>query len=118
MTFYFLNTVMSSQTPVIQTGSANLIAVISSTLIIVCAISSIVFLVIGYACGWFGHKGKQSHASKTTSDPAKKSASRNEQSQLSQSPGPLYEELQPKSTLEFQDLVELEKNVAYGPIAK
>ena len=47
------------------------------------------------------------------SDPAEQNAGRNEQS-----PGPLYEELQPESTLEHHDLVELKENVAYGPIAK
>ena len=52
------------------------------------------------------------------SDPAEKNAGRKEQSQLPQSPGPLYEELQLKSSLEHQDLVELKENVAYGPIAK
>ena len=30
-----------------------------------------------------------------------------------QTPGPLYEELQPESTLEHKDLVELKENVAY-----
>ena len=74
------------------------------------------FLFIGYGCGWFaGHKCKQSH---TISDPAKKNA-RIEQShkQLPQTPGPLYEEVQPStSTPERQDLVELKENVAYGPI--
>ena len=35
-----------------------------------------------------------------------------------QTPIPLYEELQSKSTPEHQDLVELKENVAYGPIAK
>ena len=111
---------ISSRTSIVPTGTANLIAVISSTLIIMCAVSSIVFLVIGYACGRFGHKGKQSHTSKATSDPAKKSACRSEPPQLPQTPGPLYEELQlqPNSTLEYQDLVELKENVAYGPVAK
>ena len=109
---------MSSWTPVVQTGTANLIAVFSSTIIIVCVVSSVVFLFIGYVCGWFGHKRKQSRTSKATSDPAEKNASCNEQSKLSQTPGPLYEELQPKSILEHQDLVELNDNVAYGPIAK
>ena len=70
------------------------------------------------ACGWFGHKHKQSCTSKATSDPAENNASRNEQSQLSQTPGPLYEELQLKSTPGYPDLVELKENVAYGPIAK
>ena len=84
-----------------------------------CVVSSIVFLFIGCACGWFaGHKHKQSH---TISDPAKKNA-RIEQfhDQLPQIPGPLYalyEELQPSTfTPECQDLVELKENVAYGPI--
>ena len=51
------------------------------------------------------------------SDPAK-NAGYKERSQLSQTSGPLYEELQLKSTLEHQDLVELKENVAYGPIVK
>ena len=76
-----------------------------------------VFLFIGYGCGWFaGHKHKQSHP---ISDPAKKNASiEQSHDQLPQTPGPLYEELQPStSTPECQDLVELKENVAYGPIA-
>ena len=83
-----------------------------------CVVSSIVFLFIGYTCGRFGHKCKQLHTSKATSDPAENNASHNEQSQLPQTPGPLYEELQPKSTPEHEDLVKLKENVAYGPIAK
>ena len=43
----------SPLTTVMLTGSANLIAAISSTMTIVCAVSSIVFLSFGYACGWF-----------------------------------------------------------------
>ena len=39
-------------------------------------------------------------------------------SQHPQTPGPLYEELQLKSTTEHQNLVELKENVAYGPITK
>ena len=110
---------ISSRAPAAQTGIANLIAVFSSIIIIVCAISSIVFLFIGYACGWFGHKRKQFHISKVTSDPAEKNDTRcKEQSQLPPNPGPLYEELQPKSSLEHEDLVELKENVAYGSIAK
>ena len=93
------------------------IAVISSILIIMCVVSSTVCLFIGYACR-FGHKSKQSHTSKVTSDPAEKSACHNERALLSQIQGPLYEELQPKSTPEHQDFVELKENVAYGPIAK
>ena len=111
---------MSPWIPVVQTGTATLIAVISSVIIIICAVSSVVFLSIGYACGRFNHKHKQSHTSKAMSDPAEKNASHDEQSQLPQTPGPLdlYEELQSESTLEQQDLVELTENVAYGPIAK
>ena len=41
----------SPLTTVMLTESANLIAAISLTMIIVCAVSSIVFLSIGYACG-------------------------------------------------------------------
>ena len=81
----------------------------SSTVIVVCAVSSIVFLSIGYTCGRFGNKHKQLHTSKEKSR-------HDEGSQQPQTPGPLYEELQQKSTLEHQDLVELKENVAYGPI--
>ena len=103
-------------TPVVLSGTANLITVFSSITITVCAVSSIVFVFIGYACGWFGHKHRQSH---TISDPAKKNACiEQSHNQLPQNPGPLYEELQRStSTPECQDLVELKENVAYGPIA-
>ena len=85
-----------------------------------CAISSIVFLSIGYACGWFSNKRKQSHTRKAASDSSveENNLCHNEGSQLPQTPGPLYEELQQKSTPEHQDLVELKENVAYGPIVK
>ena len=81
---------------------------------------AILFLVIGYACGWFGHKHKQSHASKATKiDLVKENSCHDEGSQQPQTPGPLYEKLHQESTLEHhQDLVELQENVAYGPIAK
>ena len=78
-----------------------------------CAISSILFISIGYACGWFGHKHKQSHARKATSGSAEMNSCQNDESQI---PGPLYEELQVKSAPEHQDHVELKVNVAYGPI--
>ena len=83
-----------------------------------CAINAIVFFFIGYAYGWFRHK--QSCTSKVTSDPADKNSCHNEGSQLSQTPGPLYEELllQVKSTPEHKDLVDLKENVAYGSITK
>jgi hypothetical protein len=47
-----------------------------------------------------------------------KTACCNEGSELPQTPELLYEELQPKSTPEHGDLVELKENVAYGPIVK
>jgi hypothetical protein len=71
-----------------------------------------VFLSIGYACGWFSHKHKQSRTSKAVDD--ENTSPHNEGSQLPQTPGPLYEELL-RSTPEHQDLVELKENVAYGP---
>ena len=73
------------------------------------------FLSIGYACGWLGHKHKQSRTSKATViDLAKKNSCHDEGSQQPPTPGPLYEELHQ----EHQDVVELRENVAYGPIAK
>jgi hypothetical protein len=96
-----------------------MMALIIVILIIVCAVSSIVFLSIGYACGRYGHKHKQSCTctSKATSDSlVEENTSRhNEGSELPQTPGPLYEELL-RSTPEHQDLVELKENVAYGPL--
>ena len=92
---------------------------VSSILIAVCAIISIVFLSIGYACGWFSHKYKQSHTSKAATDSSvdyDENTGPNEGSQLPPTPGPLYEELQQRSTPEHQDLVELKENVAYRPI--
>ena len=93
----------NAETSSVQPGT-NLIAAISS--IIAYAVSSIVTFFIGYACGWFGHKHKQSRASKATSDSesVEKNTCHIEQSQQPQTPGPLYEELQ------------LKENVAYGPI--
>jgi membrane protein DedA with SNARE-associated domain len=96
-------------------GTASLIAVSSSTIVIVCAVSSIVFLSIGYACGRYGHKHKQSRTSKAEDD--EKSSCHNEGSHVPQTQGPLYEEVL-RSTPEHQDLVELKENVAYGPIVK
>ena len=78
-----------------------------------CAVSSILFHSIGYVCGWFGHKHKQSRARKATSDSAEINTCQNDESQIQ---GPLYEELQMKSAPERQDQVELKENVAYGPI--
>ena len=92
---------------------------VSLILITVCVVSSIVFLSIGYACGWFSQKHKQSCTSRATSNSsAEENTGPNEGSQLPPTPGPLYEELQQRSTPEHQDLVELKENVAYGPIVK
>ena len=88
------------------------VAVFPSTIVVVSAVCSIVFLSIGYACGWFSHKHKQSHTRKAEDEKS------NEGSQLPPTPGSLYEELQQRSTPEHQDLVELKENVAYGPIVK
>ena len=87
------------------------------TLITVCVISSIVFLSIGYACG---HKHKQSCTCKASDSSVEENNPHrhNEGSQLPQTPGPLYEELQQRSTPEHQDPVELKENIAYGPIVK
>ena len=104
----------TSLIPPVQTGSgtANLVAVFSSTIVIVSAVCSLVFLSFGYACGWFSHKHKKSRTSKAEDEKS------SEGSQLPPTPGPLYEELQQRSTPEHQDLVELKENVAYGPIVK
>ena len=94
---------------------------VSSILIAVCVVSSIVFLSIGYACGWFSLKHKQSHSRKLTSNSSadnEENLGHNEGSQLPPAPGPLYVELQQRSTPEHQDLVELKENIAYGPIVK
>ena len=97
---------------------------VSSILIAVCVIISIVFLSIGYACGWFSHKHKQSCTRKAASanSSIEENTSPSEGSRLSPTatPGPLYKKLQQRSTpdLEHQDLIELKENVAYGPIVK
>ena len=76
------------------------------------------FLSIGYACGWFSHKHKQSRTRKATSGSlVEENTGPNEGSQLPPTPGPLYEELL-SSAPEHQNLVELKENVAYGPIVK
>ena len=67
------------------------------------------FLSIGYACGWFSQKHKQSRTRKAEDEKS------NEGSQLPPTPGPLYEELQ-RSTPEHQDLVELKENIVVHPI--
>ena len=77
----------------------------SVTVFILC---SVLFFIIGYVCGYFGQKHKQSSACKETSD----EIVRPQQSQ------PVYEDVLPKSTQEDHFQIhdfELKKNVAYGP---
>jgi hypothetical protein len=84
----------------------------------VCAISSIVFLSIGFVCGLFSQKHKQSCTctSKVASNSSvEENTSHNEGSQLPQTPGPLYDDVLLRST---PDMLELNENVAYGPIVK
>ena len=67
--------------------------------IILVILSSVLFFFIGCVSGWFGHKHRQS-AKTTNSQPA-----------------PVYEDLQPTSMPENQEIAfELKENVAYGPI--
>ena len=71
-----INVETSPRTPSVQIGAV----LFSLTIIIACAMSSISFLVIGYACGWFSLMHKLSHASKIkiTVDPANKNSCHNE----------------------------------------
>ena len=112
------NTDITLLTPRIQTGTANVITVT----ITVCVVSLIVFLAIGYTCGWFSHRHncKQARTNKAMSDSAENVcySINDEGSQLPQTSGPLYEELQLNPTPEYQELVNLNKNAAYGPIVK
>ena len=69
---------------------------------------SVVFLTIGFVCGYFSRKYKQSTSSRERAD----EGIRPQQSQ----PTPVYEEVLPQSIPEVQEQgFELEKNVAYGP---
>ena len=89
---------------------------VSSILVAVYVISSILFISIGYACGWFSHKHKQAcctiRKSTSNSSVEENTSYDIEGSQLPQIPGPQLL----RSTPEHQDLVELKDNVAYGPI--
>ena len=108
------NTDFTLLTPRVQTGTANVITVT----ITVCVVSSIVFLAIGYTCGWFSHKHncKEVCTNKSMSDSAENVCYSDEGHQLPQTSGPLYEELQLNPTPECRELVNLNKNVAYGPV--
>ena len=86
--FLKINAEISLITPVkTGFGTANLTAIISSTMIVVCAIISIVFLPIGYACGWFSQKHKQSRSRKAASESSVEENT--EGSQLPPTLGPL-----------------------------
>ena len=81
-----------------------MIAAVSS--ITVCALSSLVFFVIGYACG---HKCRHGNQDATCARP-------DATLQVSQ-PNPmiLYEEIQPESNPKPTNQFELEDNIAYDP---
>ena len=81
-----------------------MIAAVSS--ITVCALSSLVFFVIGYACG---HKRRHGDQDATCARP-------DVTLQVSQ-PNPmiLYEEILPESNPKSTNQFELEDNVAYDP---
>ena len=86
----YFNVDTSPRTPAVQIGAAEF----SSIIIIVCVLSSISFLIVGYACGWFSFKHKLSCTSKAKiTDSAKENACHDEGSQHPQILGPLYEEL-------------------------
>ena len=84
-----------------QSQNAVTIAVTSSLVVFI--FSSTLFFIIGCVCGWFGHKHKT------------KGSDMNTNSQ----PGPLYEDLQPSTSLpgdQEKVAFELKENIAYGPI--
>ena len=103
--FYNLNAASLSTS---LSHNAVVVAVASSVTVFI--LSSVLFFIVGYVCGYFGQKHKQSTASKETSDEIVCP----QQSQ----PTPVYEDVLPKSMQdqkrEFHDF-ELKKNVAYGP---
>ena len=81
-----------------------MIAAVSS--IIVCALSSLLFFIIGYACGHKRRHGDQD-ATRARSDMTP---------QVSQpNPMVLYEEILPESNPKTTNQFELEDNVAYNP---
>ena len=82
------------------------IAAVSS--ITLCVLSSLVFFVIGYACGHKRHHGEQDAILCARSDVTP---------QVSQpNPMVLYEEILPESNPRTTNRVELEDNVAYNPL--
>ena len=81
--------------------------ILGSVLAVGVLIFSVVAILIGISTV-FGYKYKQSRT--------RKNSRHNEGLQILA--GPLYEEIQPNSIPEHQDLVELQENVAYGPIVR
>ena len=62
---------------------------------------SVLFFLLGCACGWFGHKYKSTCTTQATDS----------------QPAPLYEDLQSTSKPHDQEITfELKENVAYGPV--
>ena len=67
-------------------------------------ITAVIFFILGYASGWFGHKYR---------DHIQAKSEKNTNTQ----PAPLYEDLQPTSTSQDQERAfELKENAAYGPV--
>ena len=82
----------------------NTVTAIVISLVTVYVLSSVLFCLIGCACGWFGHKHRAKGSDKGTHS----------------QPGPLYGDLQPTSIPEARDQeradFELKENVAYRPV--
>ena len=72
--------------------------------------------VVGLVMNTTNHIQVKQHLHDSSAD--ENNSRHSEGSHVPQPSGPLYEELQPKSTPEHQDLFELKENVAYGPIVK
>ena len=71
-------------------------------------LSSVLIFTIGCACGWFGQKHKA------------KGLNKNTHSHSQAAPGPVYEDLQPSTSIQGDPwekaTFELKENVAYGPV--
>ena len=89
-------------------NTAFVTAIVIST-VIVYILSSVLIFTIGCACGWFGHKHK-----------ANKGLDENTPSISQATPGPVYEDLQPSTSMQGDPqekaTFELKENVAYGPV--
>ena len=89
-----------------QTSTVITTAVASSLLVFI--LSSVLIFIIGCVCGWFGHKHKAKRLEKDN------------HSQPTSAPGPVYEDLQPSMSMQGdpreKTTFELKENVAYGPV--